>query len=127
MSNNTISTEDKIFQAAHHIFLLYGYHGTTLQKIAKEARVNKSAIHYYFRSKEKLYVKVVDSVIDLILDTEFEIILNQEIFKKQRWFIFTELYNNEELFERIVEELYPDNWNKKISKIKKWLELATCP
>ena len=49
MSNIESNTEDKIFQAAHSIFLLYGYHGTTLQKIAFEAQVNKSAIHYYFR------------------------------------------------------------------------------
>ncbi len=127
MSNNTISAEDKIFQAAHHIFLLYGYHRTTLQKIALEARLNKSSIHYYFRSKERLYAKVVEYVPDLILSSEFLYVTNRKRFEKCGRLLFTELYNNEERFERTVEELYPDNRNKKISEIKKWFELATCP
>ena len=59
MPNDNLSTEDLIFQAANNIFLLYGYHGTTLHQIAVMAGVNKSAIHYYFRSKEKLYGNVV--------------------------------------------------------------------
>jgi AcrR family transcriptional regulator len=55
MKNNEISAEDRIFNVAYKIFLLFGYHGTTLQQIAMQAGVNKSAVHYYFRSKERLY------------------------------------------------------------------------
>ena len=121
MANNELSTEDKIFDAANNIFLLYGYHGTTLQHIATEADVNKSAIHYYFRSKERLYLKVVENVLNPILNIDFLFITNRKRLEKSVWFLFTELYNNKELFERTVEELYPDDWNKKISEIKKCL------
>jgi AcrR family transcriptional regulator len=68
-----IRTENKIFDAAYHTFLLYGFHGTTIQKIALKADVSKSSIHYYFRSKEKLYVLVVRSILDTIQETESEI------------------------------------------------------
>ncbi|NQU52198.1 MAG: hypothetical protein HQ522_06620 [Bacteroidetes bacterium] len=52
-------------------------------------------------------------------------VTNRKRFKKCGWFLFTELYNNEELFERTVEELYPDECHKKISEIKKWLASST--
>ena len=64
MDKRMSKTEDKILQAANIVFLLYGYHGATLQQIATEALVNKAAIHYYFRSKELLYFKVVENVLD---------------------------------------------------------------
>ena len=73
MKNNEISTEDRILKGAYKIFLLFGYHGTTLQQIAMQAGVNKSAVHYYFRSKERLYAKVVKKVLDLYFDTKVEI------------------------------------------------------
>ena len=94
MAKNELNTEAKILDAANSIFLLYGYHGTTLQQIASKAVVNKAAIHYYFHSKERLYVKVVNSVLDDILKTENGLISNQKIIEKQRWFLFTEMYNN---------------------------------
>ena len=126
MANNELSTEDKIFDAVNNIFLLYGYHGTTLQQIATVAGINKSAIHYYFRSKERLYIKVVENALISILNTDFLFITNRKRLKNPAWFLFTELYNNKELFERTVKDLYPDDWDQKTIEIKKWLELAPC-
>ena len=122
MPNDLQSTEDKILQAAQNIFLLYGYHGTTLHQIAELAGVNKSAIHYYFRSKEKLYSKVVKFVLENILKEgiNFE---NKKIIEKQRWFLFTELYNNQNLFERTLKELYLNNWDKKLNELNDLLEI----
>jgi len=120
MANTELHTEAKILEAANSIFLLFGYHGTTLQQIAMEADVNKSAIHYYFRSKERLYLKVVENVLNPTLNTDFLSSTNRKQLEKSAWFLFTELYNKE-FFERTVEELYPDDWNKKIIEIKKWL------
>lgn len=94
MTNNKISTEDRIILAAYNIFLLFGYHGTTIQQIAMEAGVNKSNIHYYFRSKERLYVRVVKKVLDGILNTKVNNHSDQKGFEKTTWFLITELYNN---------------------------------
>jgi len=119
-----MNTENKILQAAYNIFLKYGYHGTTLQQIASKAVVNKASIHYYFRSKDRLYLKVVKNVLDLILNTEFGIISDRKGFEKPAWFLITELYNNRNLFENALKELYQDDWDKKISEIEKWLEFS---
>jgi len=123
MTNNKISTEDRILLAAYNIFLLFGYHGTTIQQIAMEAGVNKSNIHYYFRSKERLYVRVVKKVLDGILNTKVNNHSDQKGFEKTTWFLITELYNNKYLFEKTLKVLYPDDWDETLNGLSKNFEL----
>jgi AcrR family transcriptional regulator len=49
------STESKILTAAKKIFTQHGMSGARMQDIADEAGINKALLHYYFRSKEKLF------------------------------------------------------------------------
>lgn len=124
MKNNDINTEDRILDSAFKIFLLFGYHGTTLQQIAMQAGVNKSAVHYYFRSKERLYTKVVKKVLDLYFDTNVEINTNRKGLEKPTWFLITELYNNKNLFEETLKEIYPDDWDSKLHNLLNWLQFT---
>lgn len=48
-------TENRILKAAKKVFIKNGLSGTRMQTIANEAGINKSLLHYYFRSKEKLF------------------------------------------------------------------------
>jgi len=52
------STEDAILESAKKVFISHGFDGTSMQQIANEAGINKSLLHYYFRSKEKLFAAV---------------------------------------------------------------------
>jgi TetR/AcrR family transcriptional regulator len=52
------NTEEKILSAAKKIFLKQGMAGARMQDIADEAGINKAMLHYYFRSKEKLFEKI---------------------------------------------------------------------
>ena len=52
------NTEEKILAAAKKIFLKEGMAGARMQDIADEAGINKAMLHYYFRSKEKLFEKI---------------------------------------------------------------------
>lgn len=58
MTNKDLDTEEQIFEAASRVFQRKGYAGARMQEIADEADINKSMLHYYFRSKEKLFKKV---------------------------------------------------------------------
>jgi TetR/AcrR family transcriptional regulator len=51
-------TETKIFLAALVEFAERGRDGARMQAIADRAGINKALVHYYFRSKEKLYEAV---------------------------------------------------------------------
>jgi AcrR family transcriptional regulator len=51
-------TEQKIFDAAREIFVQQGHDGARMEEIARKAGINKALLHYYFRSKDKLYQEV---------------------------------------------------------------------
>jgi TetR/AcrR family transcriptional regulator len=54
-------TEQRILEAAKKVFILRGLDGTRMQEIADEAGINKALLHYYFRSKDKLFETVFDA------------------------------------------------------------------
>jgi TetR/AcrR family transcriptional regulator len=49
------TTEEKILAAAKKVFVVKGLAGARMQDIADNAGINKALLHYYFRSKEKLF------------------------------------------------------------------------
>lgn len=52
------NTEEKIIVAAEKVFIEKGLAGARMQEIANEAGINKALLHYYYRSKEKLFEMV---------------------------------------------------------------------
>lgn len=54
----SLSTEQKILEAAEAEFLEEGFAGARMQQIADRAGINKAMLHYYFRSKDKLFALV---------------------------------------------------------------------
>ncbi len=52
------NTEEKILQAAKEVFIEKGNDGARMQEIADKAGINKSLLHYYYRTKEKLFSAV---------------------------------------------------------------------
>lgn len=63
MENRT-DTESRILTAAIKVFQDKGFDGTRMQEIADEAGINKSLLHYYYRSKDKLFEAVFRDAID---------------------------------------------------------------
>lgn len=49
------STEEQILNAAKKVFIRKGFDGARMQEIADEAGINKALLHYYYRSKDKLF------------------------------------------------------------------------
>lgn len=62
MSEN--NTEQAILEAAQEIFLDKGYAAASTVKIAEKAGVTHAMLHYYFRSKEKIFQKILDKEIE---------------------------------------------------------------
>ncbi|WP_020559467.1 TetR/AcrR family transcriptional regulator [Thiofilum flexile] len=53
--------EAKILKAAELEFAEQGYQGSSINKIAQRAELPKANIHYYFGSKQELYLKVLET------------------------------------------------------------------
>lgn len=58
---------DRILRAAAAAFSERGFHGVKVRDLAEQAQVNLAAVNYHFRSKEELYVAVIDSALELWL------------------------------------------------------------
>jgi len=56
------NTEEKILNAAQTVFTRKGMDGARMQEIADEAGINKALLHYYFRSKQKLFESIFSVV-----------------------------------------------------------------
>lgn len=55
----------KILVAAEQAFAEHGFKGTSVQKIADSAGLPKTNILYYFNSKQKLYIAVLEQILSL--------------------------------------------------------------
>jgi TetR/AcrR family transcriptional repressor of mexJK operon len=54
--------KEKILEAAHRLFLHYGYSKTTMNEIAGELSMSKALLYYYFSDKSQLYIAVMRRV-----------------------------------------------------------------
>jgi len=62
MTENEKLTEEKIFEAATEVFVEKGMDGARMQDIATQAGINKALLHYYYRTKEKLFTAVFEMI-----------------------------------------------------------------
>lgn len=67
------SIESKILTAARDVFHQRGYDGARMQEIADEAGINKALLHYYYRSKDKLFETVFMEAVSRIMPRLLEI------------------------------------------------------
>ena len=58
MTEHEMNTEQKILDAAKDVFQQKGMTGARMQEIADKAGINKALLHYYYRTKDKLFEKV---------------------------------------------------------------------
>ncbi|WP_143307465.1 TetR/AcrR family transcriptional regulator [Chitinophaga vietnamensis] len=76
------STEAQIKAAAQKIFLQKGLAGARMQDIADEAGINKAMLHYYYRSKDKLFEIIFEEAMDNMLKSLHSILQSRGSFKE---------------------------------------------
>jgi TetR/AcrR family transcriptional regulator len=91
MTEKDKQTEEKIFESATEVFIEKGMDGARMQDIANHAGINKSLLHYYYRTKDHLFNAV------------FEMIAGQ-MFKK-----FTPLFNEKLSLEEKLRFFYREH------------------
>lgn len=65
------STEQLILEAAEEEFLRKGFDGARTTAIAERAGVTHAMLHYYFRTKEQLFERIVAKITALVAQTIF--------------------------------------------------------
>lgn len=131
------NTEEKILEAAKEVFIEKGSDGARMQEIADKAGINKSLLHYYYRSKEKLFGAVfkfafsnfVPNIVSILNDEKEDIFilirkfvnLYIDIIMKNPFipvFIINEVNKRNTLFINIIKSsgLNPQVFRNRIQK-----------
>lgn len=78
METKKDTTEEKILEAAKNVFVTKGMEGARMQEIADEAGINKALLHYYFRSKERLFEAIFSEIIKFAFPKITKIVQSDE-------------------------------------------------
>jgi AcrR family transcriptional regulator len=57
-------SRDEILKAAMQLFAHRGFHETSMSEVAREARVSKALIFWHFKTKEELFVAVLNRLLE---------------------------------------------------------------
>jgi len=83
-----LNTEQKILEAAKKVFIDKGFDGARMQQIADEAGINKALLHYYYRSKEKLFDTIFFDAFNQFMPKIGELMMSDlPLFDKIRGFV----------------------------------------
>lgn len=78
-----IKTDERIMNSAQEVFHLKGFAGARMQEIADKAEINKGLLHYYYKSKDKLFEAVFNIALKQMLGRLNEVLREDiELFPK---------------------------------------------
>ena len=83
MTENDKLTEERIFEAATDVFLEKGMDGARMQDIANHANINKALLHYYYRSKDKLFNAVFEKIAEKVF-SKFAPVFNENLSLEEK-------------------------------------------
>lgn len=126
------STENRILEAAEKEFMRIGYAGARTIAIAEAAGVTHAMLHYYFRTKEKLFEKIIESKIVLIRDIMLESvnIPDMNLFEKLKTVIIRHLDfigANPDLPRFLIGEVFshPERMEIILSQLRNYAPIVT--
>ncbi|MBD3903305.1 TetR/AcrR family transcriptional regulator [Chryseobacterium sp. Ch-15] len=74
-------TEKKIKDVTIELLLKEGRFGVSLQEIAKKSKISRTVIHYYFRSKERLFEVVKKEIVDKLIIPRYQKLFDEKPLK----------------------------------------------
>lgn len=126
------NTANLILKAATEEFSQYGHAGARIDRIAKQAGVNKAMIYYHYGSKNKLYQTIIQHHLDrvrqyfkeriILTDNPEEIFLNLADFYNTQFIspVFIPIFLREiasggEIVKNILSEFITEGTARKLS------------
>lgn len=76
--------EEKIIEVAKALFIEKGYVETSMSEIAAKAGINRPGLHYYFRTKDKMFEAVFGDILLSIVPKIFDIISQKDMNIERR-------------------------------------------
>lgn len=134
MENNNL--EEKIISVAREVFIEKGFDGASMSDIAVRVGINRPTLHYYYRTKDKMFQavfisiiqsftpKIQDTVIkdnipfenkiEKVIDIYLETALNNPYLPL---FIIREVNRNAKSFVEALRTIYIENFLNKVGTV----------
>jgi TetR/AcrR family transcriptional regulator len=121
MIENERQTEEKIFEAATEVFIEKGMDGARMQDIADHAGINKSLLHYYYRTKDRLFSAVFEMIAGQLFK-KFSPVFDENLSLEEKIRFFyrehiTFLQKNPRLASFVLNEI-----NRNPERIRKFIQ-----
>lgn len=129
MEQNNNDLEAKIIENARELFIERGFVETSMSDIAAKTGINRPVLHYYFRTKDRMFQAVFGSILETLLPRLQDIISNRDdsiearlgkvidayynIFKAHPTlplFVMREMNRDYEHFEQTFTELHIERY-----------------
>jgi AcrR family transcriptional regulator len=90
-AETSLSTEEAILESARKVFESKGFDGARMQEISDRAGINRALLHYYFRTKEKMFERIFDEALERFMPllSTWDQDLEESWERKLRRFIIT--------------------------------------
>jgi len=118
-----MTRRDEILRAAQHAFLKYGLNKITLDDIAQECGIKKTALYYYFNSKDEILAQMIllklQEYRDLIVEAVNK---TRTVRERLRTYMFTKIsimQNNTPFFKLFEKEGLPSKAKNFLNEHKK--------
>lgn len=124
MKNNDRKLQ--IIKAADKRFARHGFHKTNMDEIARDIRIGKPTLYYYFESKDALYIEVIKWEFENYLESVNQIFENDELTIPKRleeYFIRKDNVRNDFklIFEIIVQFISERTTEPETELLKEYL------
>lgn len=75
----SLSLENRILETAKSVFMEKGYSDTSMSEIAERVGINRPGLHYYFRTKDKMFHAVFGTIVQTLVPQFQEILCQKDL------------------------------------------------
>lgn len=116
------SKRERIIQAATQAFSEYGFKGTTMDSVAKIAKVGKGTVYVFFKNKEELFAEIVNQHIKQMMKVADETFQDELPLHENIQKVIEAIFNyrkNHSLLTKIIHEAKHNETFEVIEMMKK--------
>jgi AcrR family transcriptional regulator len=92
----TLDARERLLETAIGMFAQKGYAGTSVREIAEQAGVSKPVLYYYFKSKEGLFLAILEMAEDLQKQLLAEVLNSQGTVMDRLLMLYRRVYEEVE-------------------------------
>lgn len=98
-NERSANLESKILTAAREIFIAKGYEETSMSEIAARVGINRPVLHYYYRTKDKMFQAVFCQIVCSFIPRIKEIVMRKDLSVGERVGCVVDTY-----YSRVLKE-----------------------